>query len=272
MSQWGTGSVASVDGLRFVVPSASVRTGANPRYFGQYGKGVTWLNYVNGQVAGLGGLVVTGTVRDSLHVLDGLLDLDGGPRPEMIATDAASYSDQVFGLFALLGYQFSPRLADMPDQKFWRADPAADYGPLNALAGDRKHVLDLELIRRNWPDLLRVAGSLSTGAMKASELMRITQGGGSPTTLGKALAENGQDAGQPQAVSPGGIRCHNRDVGVGDVDGGERNQGRCQQCQHATIDQGRQPLPQASSSSTAACTGGSTHRWPLRPAARVRPA
>lgn len=194
VGQWGTGAVASVDGLRFVVPSASVRAGANPRYFGQRGKGVTWLNYVNDQVAGLGGLVVTGTVRDSLHVLDGLLDLDGGPRPEMIATDTASYSDQVFGLFALLGYQFSPRLADMPDQKFWRIDPRADYGSLNALAGDRRHVLDLALIRRNWPDLLRVAGSLSTGAIRASELMRITQGGGSPTTLGKALAEYGRIA------------------------------------------------------------------------------
>lgn len=194
VTQWGTGAVASVDGLRFVVPSASVRAGANPRYFGQRGKGVTWLNYVNDQVAGLGGLVVTGTIRDSLHVLDGLLDLDGGPRPEMVATDSASYSDQVFGLFALLGYQFSPRLADMPDQKFWRADPAADYGELNALTADRKHVLDRELIRRNWPDLLRVAGSLSTGAMKASELMRITQGGGTPTTLGKALAEYGRIA------------------------------------------------------------------------------
>lgn len=194
VGQWGTGAVASVDGLRFVVPSASVRTGANPRYFGQRGKGVTWLNYVNDQVAGLGGLVVTGTIRDSLHVLDGLLDLDGGPHPEMIATDTASYSDQVFGLFALLGYQFSPRLADMPDQKFWRTDPAADYGPLNALAPDRRHVLDLELIQRNWSDLLRVAGSLSTGAMKASELMRLTQGGGSPTTLGKALAEYGRIA------------------------------------------------------------------------------
>jgi hypothetical protein len=114
---WVTGQLASVDRLRFVVPRASVRASANPRYFGQRGKGVTWLNYVNDQVAGLGGMVVTGTIRDSLHVLDGLLDLDGGTRPELVATDTASYSDQVFGLFALLGYQFSPRLADMPDQK-----------------------------------------------------------------------------------------------------------------------------------------------------------
>lgn len=34
--------------------------------------------------------------------MDGLLDLDGGQRPEKVATDTASYSDRVFGLFTLL--------------------------------------------------------------------------------------------------------------------------------------------------------------------------
>jgi len=37
----------------------------------------------------------------------------------------------MFGLFSLLGYQFAPRLADIPEQRFWRIDPAADYGPFN---------------------------------------------------------------------------------------------------------------------------------------------
>jgi hypothetical protein len=82
----------------------------------------------------------------------------------------------------------------MPDQKFWRINPDADYGRLNALVPDHKHLLDLDLIRRNWPDILRVIGSLSTGAIQASELMRVTQGGGTPTTLGRALAEYGRIA------------------------------------------------------------------------------
>lgn len=72
--------------------------------------------------------------------------------------------------------------------------PDADYGPRGTLTPRHQHLLDLELIRRNWPDLLRVAGSLATGAMKASELMRLTQGGGSPATLCKALAEGGRIA------------------------------------------------------------------------------
>ena len=41
-------------------------------------------------------------------------------------------------MFRLLGYRFSPRIAGLSDQRFWRATlvgaPAGDYGPLNAIA------------------------------------------------------------------------------------------------------------------------------------------
>lgn len=49
-------------------------------------------------------------------------------------TDTASYSDMIFGLFHVLGYQFSPRLADVGESRFWRMDTEADYGPLSGLA------------------------------------------------------------------------------------------------------------------------------------------
>lgn len=59
----GGGLPASVDGLRFVVPVKSVNTGPSPKYYG-YKHGVTWLNAVNDQVAGIGAMVVRGTPRD----------------------------------------------------------------------------------------------------------------------------------------------------------------------------------------------------------------
>ena len=59
---WGGGLVASVDGLRFVVPVHTLDAGPNPHYFG-HSRGVTWLNAINDQVAGMGAVVVTGTVR-----------------------------------------------------------------------------------------------------------------------------------------------------------------------------------------------------------------
>ena len=186
----GGGLVASVDGMRFVVPVATVNAGSNPRYFGR-GRGITWLNVVNDQVLGIGAVVVPGTVRDSLFILDALLDIDDGPRPEQVVTDTASYSDQVFGLFRLLGFQFSPRLAGLPDQRWWRIDPAANYGPLNTVA---RHRVNMGLIRDNWPDMLRLAGSLMAHKVKASEVMRVTQSDGRPTTLGRALGEYGRVA------------------------------------------------------------------------------
>lgn len=191
---WGGGLLASVDGLRFVVPVRSLDAGPNPHYFGRR-RGITWLNAINDQVAGIGAVVVTGTMRDSLHVLDVILGRDGGPPPTMIATDTASYSDIVFGLFRMLGYQFSPRLADLPDQRLWRLTlprtPRADYGPMNTVA---RNNLSFEKIRAQWPDMLRVAGSLHTGAVAGYELLRMLGRDGNPTPLGAAFAEYGRAA------------------------------------------------------------------------------
>ena len=50
-------------------------------------------------------------------------------------------SDMVFGLFKILGYNFSPRFRDLDDQRFWRATmPRMEtgmYGVLEDLARNR---------------------------------------------------------------------------------------------------------------------------------------
>lgn len=85
---WGGGLLASVDGLRFIVPKRTINAGPSPRYY-HFKRGITWLNAVNDQVAGIGQMVVPGTPRDSLFILDALLNLDGGVKPAMVATDNA---------------------------------------------------------------------------------------------------------------------------------------------------------------------------------------
>lgn len=187
---WGGGMVASVDGLRFVVPVATVNAGPSPRYFGMK-RGATWLNAVNDQYAGIGAIVVPGTVRDSLYVLGLLLNLDGGPRPEVVVTDQASYTDIVFGLFRILGYQFSPRIADLTDTRFWRVDASTDYGPLNSVARSK---VNLNRIRESWPDMLRVAGSLHMGTVRAYDLVRMFSRDGKPGRLGQAFEQYGRIA------------------------------------------------------------------------------
>ncbi|WP_331761108.1 Tn3 family transposase (plasmid) [Streptomyces anulatus] len=189
-SAWGGGLIASVDGMRFVVPVPSVYARPNPKYFGRRG-GATWLNMINDQAAGLGGKVVAGTPRDSLYVLDVLYDRDGGKRPDMIVTDTASYSDIVFGLLTLAGFTYAPQLADLPDQKMWRIDRTADYGAFQDAARGR---VDLVRIERHWEDILRIIGSIHTGAVRAYDVIRMLSRDGRPTPLGDAIAHYGRIA------------------------------------------------------------------------------
>jgi TnpA family transposase len=185
---WGGGEVASADGLRFVVPVRSVHAGPNPKYFG-VGRGVTYYNLVSDQFTGLNAIVVPGTLRDSLVLLALVLEQQTELTPTQIMTDAGAYSDVVFGLFRLLGYQFCPRMADMGGARLWRIDPTADYGLLNRIA---RHKINMDLIARHWDDLLRLAGSLKLGLVQATSIMRTLQLGDRPTRLAQAVAELGR--------------------------------------------------------------------------------
>jgi hypothetical protein len=174
---WGGGRVASVDGMRFVVPVNTIHARPNRRYFARR-KGSTWLNMVNDQAAGLSSMVVAGTPRDTLHLLDVLYNQDGGLAPDIIVTDEGSYSDLIFGLVHLLGRQYRPQLADVPDHRLWRINRTADYGPLDTAARGR---IDLERIRRHWDDICRVVASIHTGAVRAYDVIRMLSRDGNPT-------------------------------------------------------------------------------------------
>jgi TnpA family transposase len=89
----------------------------------------------------------------------------------------------------LLGYQFSPRLADIGGSRFWRVDQKADYGVLNTLAAQR---INTTLIIEHWEDLLRLTGSLKLGTVQASGLIRTLQTKDRPTRLARALEEVGR--------------------------------------------------------------------------------
>jgi TnpA family transposase len=182
---WGGGEVASADGLRFVVPVRTLNAGPNRKYFNA-DRGVTYYNFTSDQFTGFHAIVIPGTLRDSMYILDGLLEHQTRLRPLEIMTDTAGVSEVVFGLFWLLGYQFSPRLADLGEARFWRLDPTADYGVLNTIARAR---VNTKLIARTWDDLLRVAGSLHQGTVSASELMRSIK---RPSTLARAIGALGR--------------------------------------------------------------------------------
>lgn len=64
-----------------------------------------------------------------------------------------------------------------------------DYGPLQPVSRQRVQV---ERIRQNWEDMLRVAGSLTTGKVRAYDLLRMMTSGDRMTGLGDAFAHYGR--------------------------------------------------------------------------------
>lgn len=185
---WGGGEVASADGMRFIVPVRTINAKPNTKYFGP-NKGVTYYNFTSDQFTGLNAIVIPGTDRDSLYLLAGLLEQPTDLEPKQVMTDTAGYSDIVFGLFYMLGYQFSPRIADTGSTRFWRMDTDTDYGQLNGIARNK---IKVKLIKTHWEDILRLVGSLKTGKVQALQVMQILQRGGSPNGLGKAIQELGR--------------------------------------------------------------------------------
>ncbi|MEV7626438.1 Tn3 family transposase [Actinoplanes sp. NPDC089786] len=185
---WGGGLVAAVDGVRFVVPVRSIDARRNPKYFARK-KGVTWLNRIPDQRIGLAGRVISGTPKDTLHFVDLVFNPDSDRRPEVLITDQGSYSDIVFGIVTLLGFDYRPVLADLPDAKLWRINRGADYALLNRAARGQ---IDLEKITRHWRDILRIICSIHTRTVSAHDVIRMLQRDGRPTQLGEAFGMYGR--------------------------------------------------------------------------------
>ena len=71
----------------------------------------------------------------------------------------------------------------------WRIDRAADYGAFQDAARGR---VDLARIERRWEDILRIIGSIHTGAVRAYDVIRMLSRDGRPTPLGDAIAHYGR--------------------------------------------------------------------------------
>lgn len=94
-----------------------------------------------------------------------------------------------FGLFWLLGYQFSPRLADAGASIFWRVDKDADYGVLNDIA---RNAANARKIEQHRDDVMRMAGSLTLGTIRVSVLIRSLLSSDRPSGLTQAIIEAGK--------------------------------------------------------------------------------
>ena len=132
--------------------------------------------------------VINATIRDATYVLDGLLYHDSDLTIEEHYTDTAGYTDHVFALTHLLGFDFCPRIRDLKDRKLYLPSKMS-YTTLDPMIGG---VLNLRLIRAQWDEILRLAYSIRKGHVSASLILRKLASYPKQNTLALALREFGR--------------------------------------------------------------------------------
>jgi len=179
---WGDGTTSSSDGQRFRVGGSAESTGhINPKYGSEPGR--LFYTHISDQYAPFSSKVVNVGVRDSTYVLDGLLYHESELRIEEHYTDTAGFTDHVFGLMHLLGFQFAPRIRDLGDTKLFIPKEAAGLDTLKPLIGG---TLGVKHIRSHWDEILRLSTSIQKGTVTASLMMRKL--GSYPRQNGLAIA------------------------------------------------------------------------------------
>ncbi len=185
---WGAGRLSSSDGQRFAARTRGPGVAALPRYFGHRRRGLQIYSWTSDQYSQYASKVVTATVRDATHTLDGILDNQTVLPIEQHTTDTHGYTEMIFGAYDLLGLRFAPRIRDLDRQRLYRHgnSPAVETAEL------LKHKIRPELVTPYWDELLRLAASLRHGWAPASLLLARLQAGSRRNPLAHALQEYGR--------------------------------------------------------------------------------
>lgn len=186
--KWGGGTLSSSDGQRFPVSVKNRKARALPRYFG-YGRGLTFYTWTSDMHSQYGSKPVISTDRDALYVLDEILNNETELPLLEHTTDTAGFTNILFGLFALVGLKFSPRIRDIGEQRLHHLEQLKEHPVLKPLI---KGTIDQKLIVQYWDELLRIGGSLKLGYVTASLLIGKLQSYPQQNDLSRAIAEYGK--------------------------------------------------------------------------------
>jgi hypothetical protein len=167
---WGAGITASSDGQFFpTTRQGEAMNLINAKYGNE--PGLKAYTHVSDQFGPFATQTIPATVSEAPYILDGLLMNEAGRKIKEQYTDTGGFTDHVFAVTALLGFQFIPRIHDLPSKRLYVFDPANTPKELKGLIGGK---IREGIIIANWPDILRSAATMVAGVMPPSQLLRNT--------------------------------------------------------------------------------------------------
>ena len=179
---WGSGTASSSDGQRFPVGGRGEQSGSvNLRYGTE--PGLTFYTHISDRYAPFHTKVISATVRDATHVLDGLLYHESDIQIGEHSTDTLGFTDHVFFLCHALGFRFAPRIRDLGDRRLYVPDRRSTYETLAPFIAEPIRAAH---IRAQWGEVRRLVASIRHGNVTASLMLRKL--GSYPRQNGLALA------------------------------------------------------------------------------------
>ena len=185
---WGKGLTASSDGQFF---RAAEKGEAMNLINAKYGNepGLKAYSHVSDQYAPFSTQAIPATASEAPYILDGLLMNETGKRIQEQYADTGGFTDHVFAACSITGFAFIPHIRDLPSKRFYVFDPASAPANLRSLITDK---VKEPLIERNWPDILRIAATMTAGIMPPSQILRKLASYPRQNELALALREVGR--------------------------------------------------------------------------------
>ena len=156
------------DAQRYPIERKFFLSSYYPRYYGYYEKAISIYTHV-ARGAVFGTQVISTGEREASYVLTGLLENDTLLNPEFHSTDTHGFTEHLFSMLYLLGFPFHPRLKDLADQSVYKIDKTMSYGDLDEVFSG---IIDVELIRTNWDQIVRIVASLKNGLAPAHVIIQ----------------------------------------------------------------------------------------------------
>lgn len=177
---WGTGKSSSSDGMRVAINSKTIYADYNAHY-GNKGGGI--YRHISDQYTPYYVQILEG--RDSNHVLDGLLYHDTSLEIHNHCTDTGGYTEQMFALTYLLGFNFKPRIKNITQQQLY-AFENFEKEDIKFKKINEKIILD------NYSEVMRLVESIRCGKVKASLILQKINSYNRDNSVAKGLKEIGR--------------------------------------------------------------------------------
>lgn len=180
VGNWGEGKTSSSDGMRVPITLKTIYADYNTHYGN---KGGAMYRHVTDQYTPYYIQMLEG--RDSNHVLDGLLYHGTNLDISDHSTDTAGYTEQMFALTYLLGFNFKPRIKNLEQQQLYAFE--------NIQIGDKKFKkINKKVILDNLSEINRLVESIKCGKVKASLILQKIGSYARDNGIAKGLKEIGR--------------------------------------------------------------------------------